>query len=94
MVRKIVKKKKWNKRGQTIFLSLMIGVICFWLGLTLAHPMSQIVNDARNNGDTNLSCSTAVTYQEKANCVAVDTMLPLMIGTIFGIAGFFIGGRL
>jgi hypothetical protein len=81
-----------NKRGQTIFVALMLGVVCFWLGLTLAKPFSEVVNEARAEGQ--LNCSTVTEYQDKANCVVVDSLLPLLIGTIFGIGGFFIGGRL
>jgi hypothetical protein len=80
-----------NKRGQTILVALMLGIVCFWLGLTLAYPFSQVVQDARAEGQ--LNCSTVTEYQDKANCVVVDIMLPLFVGTIFGIAGFFIGGR-
>jgi hypothetical protein len=81
-----------NKRGQTIFVALMLGIVCFWLGLTLATPFSQVISDAKGEGQ--LNCSTVTSYQDKANCVVVDSLLPLFIGTVFGIGGFFIGGRL
>ena len=82
-----------NKRGNvTIFVSIMLGVVLFFLGLNLAHPLSQVVMEARAEGQ--LNCTTVTSYQDKANCVVADTMLTLFVGTIFGVAGFLIGGRL
>jgi len=82
-----------NKKGQVnIFISIMLGVVLFFLGLNLAQSLSQVVQDARAEGQ--LNCSTVTTYQDKANCVVVDSMLPLFVGTAFGIAGFLIGGRI
>ena len=79
-----------NKKGQVLFYSIMIGVVLFFLGINLAKPLLDVFTDVR----TNLSCDVASTYQEKANCVIVDVMLPLFIGVLFGFAGMVIGGRL
>ena len=81
-----------NKKGSTILISLMIGIICFLLGLALALPIKQVIDDSRAEGQ--LNCTTVTSYQDKANCYVVDMFLPLLVGTFFGIAGFFIGGRL
>jgi hypothetical protein len=72
----------------------MLGVVCFWLGITLSHPLSQVIQEAKTGNEVNMSCDTVTSYQDKANCVAVDVMLPLLVGTLLGIAGFMIGGRL
>ena len=80
-----------NKRGSvTLFLSLMIGIVLFFLGLNLAKPLSDVVADAR--GTTQLNCTNAVEYQDKANCVMVDTLLPLFIGFLFALAWFVLQG--
>ena len=83
-----------NKRGNlSLFVILMIGVVCFFLAINLAYPFSQIIGIARANTnttagiETGLNCSTATTYQEKANCVAVDLFTPLFIGVIAGLGG-------
>jgi hypothetical protein len=85
-----------NNRGQTIFFSLMIGIVLFFLGINLAHPLSDVIKDARTQTNSSagvevaLNCSTATEYQDKANCVIVDLFLPLFIGTLFGLAGFIL----
>jgi len=79
-----------NKKGQTIFFSLMIGVVLFFLGINLAKPLLDSFTEVR----TNMDCAVASTYQEKANCVIIDIMMPLFIGVLFGFAGFVIGGKL
>ena len=85
-----------NKRGQTLFVSLMLGVILFLLGLALAYPLNKITQDAmaQTNStagiETALNCTTATTYQEKANCTVVDLFNPLWIGTLFGLGGLLI----
>lgn len=77
-----------NKKGQVIFISLMLGIVMFLLGLALAHPLNQVVSTSM----TQMNCTNSTaTYQEKANCVAVDTFNPLLVGTLFGIAGIILG---
>lgn len=79
-----------NKRGQVnIFISLMLGIVFFILGIALASPFAQVTSTA----STQMNCSTATDYQTKANCTSTDMLLPLLVGTILGIGGFFIGGR-
>lgn len=82
-----------NKLGSAnVLVSLMIGVVIFFLAINLAYPLSQVVTESR--GDTQMNCSIATTYQEKANCTAVDIMLPFFIGTLLGIGGFYLSWRL
>lgn len=77
-----------NKKGTTIFISFMLGVVCFLLGLSLATPLKQVIDDSRAEGQ--LNCTTVTAYQDKANCYVVDMFLPLIVGTLFGIAGFIL----
>lgn len=79
-----------NKRGQTYIVGLMIGVIFFFFGMVIAHPLSQVISSA----STDMNCTTVTAYQDKANCVIVDIFLPVFVGAIFGFAGFIIGGKL
>ena len=73
-----------NKKGQTVFVALMIGVVLIILALALAFPVNQVTTDSR----VDLNCSnTTLDYQDKANCVVVDSFNPLWVGTILGLAG-------
>lgn len=79
-----------NKRGTSFFLVFMLGIVCFILGMALTYPIVQTVQD----GQQQMNCSTATDYQTKANCTSVDMFIPLLIGTLFGLAGMLIGGKL
>lgn len=80
-----------NKKGQAnIFVALMLGILFFLIGLAIAPALTEISNEARDN--TNLDCAnTSITNQDKAICVQIDTMPPLYVGIIFGLAGLLIG---
>ena len=73
-----------NKRGQTLFVALMIGIVLVLLALAFAFPLNQVITNSR----VDLNCSnTTLTYQGDANCVAVDSLNWLWIGTLLGFAG-------
>lgn len=80
-----------NKRGFGLLISLMLGVICFLLGLALAYPVQQVM--VENMAQANCS-ATDLPYQTQALCTILDLFTPLIVGVLFGIAGFFIGGNL
>ncbi|MCK9429550.1 MAG: hypothetical protein M0R17_06060 [Candidatus Omnitrophica bacterium] len=85
-----------NKGGQTIFFSIMLAVLLLLLAINLANPLKVVIDNARTQTnstggtETALNCSTATTYQEKANCTIVDIMLPLFILVLVGLAGFIL----
>jgi uncharacterized protein (UPF0333 family) len=82
-----------NKKGSAnVLVSLMIGIVIFFLAINLAYPLSQVVKESR--GETQMNCSNAITYQEKANCLAVDIFLPFFIGILMGVGGFYLSWRL
>lgn len=80
-----------NKRGYTIFFSIMLGVIFFVLGLALANPLKETIVESR--GVSYLDCTnSSISDQNKAVCTSLDIMQPLYIGVIFGLAGLLFGG--
>ena len=77
-----------NNSGQgSILVVLMLGVVLIIIALELAHPLNQVTTDARI--DLNCSNST-LAYQDKANCVVVDSFNYLQLGLLLGLAGLII----
>lgn len=79
-----------NKKASTIFIVLMLGILCFVLGLALANPLKEVIIEQTDS--TFLNCTTTVDQQTKAVCVSLDMMLPLVTGTIFALAGMLLAG--
>ena len=80
-----------NKKGSTIFFIFMMGIIFFVLGMALANPLKETLDEAR--GVDGLDCNNAsISNQYKAYCTSVDIFLPLFVGLIFGLGGMLIGG--
>ena len=75
-----------NKKGQSLFVFLMLGLVVIWLGINLANPFREVNQDSLNQ----LNCTTVTSYQDKANCVAVDFFTPLLTGTLIGLAGLIL----
>lgn len=81
------KRRKWNNKGTTIFLSLMLGILCFVTAFAIAGPLAKVQIDNM----AQLNCSTATDYQTKSVCTSLDMFTPLIVGTILGIGGFALG---
>lgn len=79
-----------NKNGSTIFIILMMGVLLFILGLAMAKPLGEVINEARE--DPLLDCrNSTISDQNKAVCTEIDMMQPMYIGVMFGLAGMLLG---
>lgn len=83
-----------NKKGTSIFLLLMLGMVCFVLGLALAKPTKDVVSESmlQLNCSTDYLTNTTITHQNRAYCTAMDMFNPLVVGVIFGLAGILLGG--
>ena len=80
-----------GKKGQMIFLSLMLGLTFFLIGLMIAPAISNSIS----NGRTTMDCSnTSIDTSQKINCTAFDLVLPYVIATIFGLAGGLVGATI
>ena len=78
-----------NNKGFTFLLVLMLSVTFFVIGLALAVPLTEIINEKM----TEQSCATATDSFIKAGCVIMDLMTPTFIGVIFGVAGAIVGAK-
>ena len=79
-----------KKKGSSLLVMLMLGVLFFILGLAIAPALSTTVDEAMST--TELNCSdTSITNQQKAECTSIDVQRFLFIGLIFGMAGILLG---
>ena len=79
-----------NKRGQVIFVTLMIAIVVIVLALAFAFPVKEATQDAR--GTMNCSDTTISTF-DKAGCLASDLTLFYFIGGMIFIAGAVVTAR-
>lgn len=70
---------KNDKRGIAFLFTLMLGVTIIVLGMGLAQPTKQFVDDARNV--TNLNCTNPlISKWDEGTCVALDSLKPFVTG--------------
>lgn len=85
-----------NRRGQALFLTLMLSIFFFMVAFVFIAPLSQVIEETRNTSE--LDCSnSSITDGKKATCLLVDIYLPYFIGVVLAIAiglitARFIGG--
>jgi hypothetical protein len=79
-----------NKKAQVAFVALMLGIICFVLGMALANPLKVIVAESR--GVDYYNCSNSTSQQAQAYCTQLDMIQPLYVGIILGLAGMLLAG--
>jgi hypothetical protein len=80
-----------NKRGITFFYTLMLGVTIIVLGLALASPTKDFIDDARDG----MSCTaTNLSIYDEATCVGYDALKPLISGGIILIGFAVIGAKI
>jgi hypothetical protein len=84
-------------KAQARIVGLMIGIVIIILGLALAFPVKQAVDNARNesSGDTiGLNCSTSEDVYIRAMCRASDLSIFLFVGGLLFIAGIVITAKI
>jgi hypothetical protein len=89
-----------NKKGQTIFFTLMLAITVIILALALAFPTKQIVDLTTNfSGDTpstiqTLNCNDAsISNFDKATCRITDISQFYFIGGLIFLAGGILAAR-
>lgn len=79
-----------NKRGQVIFVTLMIAIVVIVLALAFAFP----VKEATTNARAEMNCSdTTISDFDKAGCMASDLTLFYSIGGMLFLAGIIVTAR-
>lgn len=82
-----------DKKGTSFFLVLMMAIIFFILGVALAQPLSETVQESRTTSELNCS-NSSIGSVKKASCVITDLYAPYFIGVIFGLAGAVLGAKI
>jgi hypothetical protein len=86
-----------NKRGQTIFFALMLGICIIVVALGIVPVIKSFVDDARApTSDTavGLDCDNeTISDYNKSQCVVVDMTTPYFFLGLIGIALLVIGAK-
>lgn len=78
-----------NKKGQAVFLLLMLAISFFFIGLAI----SPAIQDSVDSGRSTMDCSnTSIDTSQKINCGVTDLIIPYTTAIIFAFAGALIGG--
>jgi len=78
-----------NKRGQVVFIMLMLGVVLFVLALAFAPALINTIDESLD--DPMLNCSTTTDSATKAACSSME-MNKLYVGIVLGLAGLLFAG--
>jgi hypothetical protein len=85
MVIKMLKRK----RGQLIFLGIMVFVIVFATAVQLIRPIKDQIILARN--PDKLDCDNgSISFGQKSSCVLVDLGLPYFFATVLASAASYL----
>jgi len=82
-----------NNKGQnTLFFSIIVGVLIFLIGVIFVNFITPEVTNARNVD--NLDCTnSSISDGTKLGCLVVDIAVPYYIITIISMAGGIITSR-
>jgi uncharacterized protein (UPF0333 family) len=80
-----------NKRGQVVFVTLMIAMVVIVLALAFAFPVKEATTNARSSMDCG---NTSISNFNKAGCLASDLTLFYVIGGMIFIAGVVMTARI
>ena len=92
-----------NKQGQTIFMSVIVGIFLFLFGILFVSILDtetkELENPTTSSGSPSLNCGSAdnptltITDGAKLACLGTETIVPYFIVLIVSVAGGFITER-
>lgn len=82
-----------NKKGQQIFVSIMIGIIVFILIIILSFPLKDEIAKAKNTTYLNESNLAGLTVENQATVIILDMIPFYFIGTLIAISIAFVTGK-
>jgi len=83
-----------NKRGQTLGISIIIGITILIVGLMSINFVRDEVTDARLASGLDCSNSTGISDGTKLTCLAVDLVVPYFLLLVLSAVGGIIVARL
>lgn len=75
-----------------LFYIFMITITLFILGIALAGPLNSISGEQRSTSELNCS-DDSISMYKKGACTQIDLMPALLVGSILGLAGAVVGGK-
>ncbi|UCD20933.1 MAG: hypothetical protein JSW08_00075 [archaeon] len=78
-----------NKNGMVFFFTFMLGISIIVLGIALASPAKEVIDNARSE----LSCNSPSTDWDEATCYFLDIQKFYLIGGILLIGVAILGAR-
>ena len=79
-----------NKKGQAIFVGIMVAIMVFITVVVLITPLKDVVTTGRDN----LNCEyTNLTAGERATCILVDMWLFYFVGSCIAAGIGFVTGK-
>lgn len=82
-----------NKKGIGFFYVLMLGTVCIVLGLALASPTKEVVDDAMDTDQLNCT-NPNISDFDAVTCIGVDILKFLVVGGLIFIGVALIGAKL
>lgn len=76
-----------NRKGQVAFVAVMIGIVVIVLAIKFAPVLNEVVSADNVMGSEGLDCDNeSISNMKKANCTAIDTIHPIYIIIMLGLA--------
>ena len=76
-----------NKKGQTIFMSIIFASMIFLIGMTLINFLKPELLTVRSSDNLDCSNGSSITDGNKLMCLFTSVTLPLFILSILSLAG-------
>ena len=81
-----------NKKGQAVFLGIMVFVMVFIVAVQFITPIKDQISDARSTDK--LDCTnSSISVGTKGTCVIVDWYLPYFMGVVIAAGAGFLTNR-
>jgi len=82
-----------NKKGQMIFVSIMIAIMVFIVALIIAFPLKDEINRARNSSKYLNSSDTNLAIEHQATTIVLDLTLFYYIGIVIAASLAYVTGK-
>ena len=79
-----------NKKGQTIFMSIIYATMIFLIGMTLINFLKPELTTARSSDNLDCSNGSSITDGNKLMCLFTSATLPLFILGILSLSGGYL----
>lgn len=82
-----------NNKGQTVFMSIILTIALFMIGMLLINFFKPEITNARANNALDCSNSASISDGNKLMCLYVGSTLPLYILAVLSTAGGIIAAK-